>query len=67
MVGMNDLTITDYDTDTKTSISTNLFSEFAGINTKLGKDIELSEEGSLNLSVQSTLGHTKISGLPCKI
>ena len=56
MVGVNDLTITDYDTDTKTSISTNLFSEFAGINTKLGKDIELSEEGSLNLSVQSTLG-----------
>jgi len=56
MVGVNDLTVTDYDTDTKTSISTNLFSEFAGINTKLGKDIELSEEGSLNLSVQSTLG-----------
>ena len=56
MVGVNDLTITDFDTDTKTSISTNLFSEFAGINTKLGKDIELSEEGSLNLSVQSTLG-----------
>ncbi len=44
MVGVNDLTVTDYDTDTKTSISTNLFSEFAGINTKLGKDIELSEE-----------------------
>ncbi len=56
MVGVNDLTVTDYDTDTKTSISTNLFSEFAGINTKLGKDIELSEEGSLNLSIQSTLG-----------
>ena len=56
MVGVNDLTVTDYDTDTKTSISTNLFSEFAGINTKLGKDIELSEKGSLNLSVQSTLG-----------
>ncbi len=56
MVGVNDLTVTDYDTDTKTSISTNLFSEFAGINTKLGKNIELSEEGSLNLSVQSTLG-----------
>ncbi len=56
MVGVNDLTVTDYDTDTKTSISTNLFSEFAGINTKLGKDIELSEEGSLSLSVQSTLG-----------
>ena len=56
MIGVNDLTVTDYDTDTKTSISTNLFSEFAGINTKLGKDIELSDEGSLNLSVQSTLG-----------
>jgi len=56
MVGVNDLTITDYDTDTKTSINTNLFSEFAGINTKLGKDIELSEEGFLNLSVQSTFG-----------
>ena len=56
MVGVNDLTVTDYDTDTKTSISTNLFSEFAGINTKLGKDIELSEEGSLSLNIQSTLG-----------
>ena len=56
MVGVNDLTVTDYDTDTKTSISTNLFSEFAGINTKLGKDIKLSEEGFLNLSIQSTLG-----------
>jgi hypothetical protein len=56
MVGLNDLTITDFDTDTKTKISTNLLSEFAGFNTKFGKEIKTSEDGSLNLSVQSTLG-----------
>ena len=56
MMGLNDLTITDFDTDTKTKISTNLLSEFAGFNTKLGKEIKTSEDGSLNLSVQSTLG-----------
>ena len=56
MIGLNDLTITDFDTDTKTKISTNLLSEFAGFNTKFGKEIKTSENGSLNLSVQSTLG-----------
>ena len=56
MVGLNDLTITDFDTDTSTKISTNLLSEFAGFNTKLGKEVKTSEDGSLNLSVQSTLG-----------
>jgi len=56
MIGLNDLTVTDFDTDTKAKISTNLLSEFAGFNTKLGKEIKTSEDGSLNLSVQSTLG-----------
>ena len=56
MIGLNDLTITDFDTDTKTSISTNLLSEFAGFNTKFGKEIKTSEDSSLNLSFQSTLG-----------
>ena len=56
MIGLNDLTITDFDTYTKSKIHTNLLSEFAGFNTKLGKEIETSEDGSLNLSVQSTLG-----------
>ena len=56
MIGLNDLTVTDFDTDTKTSISTNLLSEFAGFNAKLGKEIKTSEYSSLNLSVQSTLG-----------
>ena len=67
MIGLNDLTVTDYDTDTKTKISTNLLSEFAGFNTKFGKEITTSEDSSLNLSVQSTLGLTKISRLYCKI
>jgi len=56
MIGLNDLSITDFDTDTKTKISTNLLSEFAGFNTKLGKEIKTSEDSSLSLSVQSTLG-----------
>ena len=56
MVGLNDLTITDFDTDTLTKINTNLLAEFAGFNTKLGNEIKTSEEGSLNLSVQTTLG-----------
>ena len=56
MIGLNDLTITDFDTDTLTKINTDLLAEFAGFNTKFGKDIKTSEEGSLNLSVQTTLG-----------
>jgi len=56
MIGLNDLSITDFDTDTKTSISTNLLSEFAGFNGKFGKEIKTGEDSSLNLSVQSTLG-----------
>ena len=56
MIGLNDLTVTDFDTDTKTKVSTNLLSEFAGFNTKIGKEIKTSEDASLNLSVQSTLG-----------
>ena len=56
MIGLNDLTITDFDTDTKSKIHTNLLSEFAGFNTKFGKEIKTSEESSLNLSVQTTLG-----------
>jgi hypothetical protein len=56
MIGLNDLTVTDFDTDTLTKINTNLLSEFAGFNTKFGKKIKTSEDGSLNLSVQSTLG-----------
>jgi len=56
MVGLNDLTITDFDTDTKSKIHTNLLSEFAGFNTKFGKEIKTSDKSSLNLSVQSTFG-----------
>jgi len=56
MIGLNDLTITDFDTDTLTKINTNLLSEFAGFNTKFGKEIKTGEDSSLNLSVQSTLG-----------
>ena len=59
MFGFNDLTITDYETDTKTSINTNILSEFAGINTKFAKEVELSKEGTLDLSVQTTYGVQK--------
>ena len=67
MIGLNDLTITDFDTDTLTKINTNLLSEFAGFNTKFGKEIKTSEDGSLNLSCSINLGPTKISRVSCKI
>jgi hypothetical protein len=59
MFGFNDLTITDYETDSKTSISSNILSEFAGINTKIAKEVELSKEGTLDLSIQTTYGVQK--------
>ena len=56
MIGLNDLDLTDYDSDSTTTVKTNLLSEFLAINGKIDKEIQTSEDASLNLSVQSTLG-----------
>jgi len=56
MIGLNDLDVTDYDSDSTTKVKTNLLSEFLAVNGKIDKEIKTSETGSLNLSVQSTLG-----------
>ena len=61
MIGLNDLDVTDYDSDSGAKVKTNLLSEFLAINGKIDKEIKTSEEGSLNLSVQSTLGMQRFS------
>ena len=56
MIGLNDLDLTDYDSDSTATVKTNLLSEFLAVNGKIDKEIQTSEDASLNLSVQSTLG-----------
>ena len=56
MIGLNDLDITDYDSDSKAKVKTNLLSEFLAVNSKIDKEIKTDEDSSLNLSFQSTLG-----------
>ena len=56
MIGLNDLDVTDYDSDSTTKVKTNLLSEFLAVNGKIDKEIKTSEAGSLNLNFQSTLG-----------
>ncbi len=56
MIGLNDLDVTDYDSDSTSTVKTNLLSEFLALNGKIDKEIQTSDDASLNLSVQSTLG-----------
>ena len=56
MIGLNDLDITDYDSDSTAKVKTNLLSEFLAFNGKIDKEIKTGEDSSLNLSFQSTLG-----------
>ena len=56
MIGLNDLDVTDYDSDSAATVKTNLLSEFLALNGKIDKEIQTSDDASLNLSVQSTLG-----------
>ncbi len=56
MIGLNDLDITDYDSDSKAKVKTNLLSEFLAVNGKIDKEIKTGEDSSLNLSFESTLG-----------
>ena len=59
MIGLNDLDLTDYDSDSKAKVKTNLLSEFLAVNGKIDKEIKTGEDSSLNLSFQSTLGLQK--------
>ena len=56
MIGLNDLDLTDFDSDSSAKVKTNLLSEFLALNGKIDKEIQTSDDASLNLSVQSTLG-----------
>ena len=56
MIGLNDLDVTDYDSDSTAKVKTNLLSEFLAVNGKIDKEIKTDEDSSLNLSFQSTLG-----------
>jgi len=56
MIGLNDLDVTDYDSDSTAKVKTNLLSEFLAVNGKIDKEIKTNESSSLNLSFQSTLG-----------
>ena len=56
MIGLNDLDLTDYDSDSKAKVKTNLLSEFLAVNGKIDKEIKTGEDSSLNLSFQSTFG-----------
>ena len=56
MIGLNDLDLTDYDSDSKAKVKNNLLSEFLAVNGKIDKEIKTGEDSSLNLSFQSTLG-----------
>ena len=56
MIGLNDLDLTDFDSDSNAKVKTNLLSEFLALNGKIDKEIQTSDDASLNLSVQSTLG-----------
>ena len=59
MIGLNDLDLTDYDSDSKAKVKTNLLSEFLAVNGKIDKEIKTGEDSSLSLSFQSTLGLQK--------
>tara|TARA_B100000965_G_scaffold149812_1_gene124587 strand:+ start:466 stop:2853 length:2388 start_codon:yes stop_codon:yes gene_type:complete len=56
MIGLNSLDVTDFDSDSSAKVKTNLLSEFLAFNGKIDKEIQTSDDASLNLSVQSTLG-----------
>ena len=40
MIGLNDLNVTDYDSDSKAKVKTNLLSEFLAVNGKIDKEIK---------------------------
>ena len=59
MIGLNDLSVIDYDTDKVQTISNNFLSEFAAVNGKIRKKIITGEDKSLNISVETTYGLQK--------
>ena len=59
MIGLNDLSVIDYDTDKIQTVSNNFLSEFAAVNGKIRKKIITGEDKSLNISVETTYGLQK--------
>jgi len=55
MIGLNDLDVADYDSNSTAKVKTNLLSQFLAVNGKVDKKIKTDEDSSLNLSFQSTL------------
>ncbi len=71
MIGVNDLDVTDYESDGGQKISTDFLSEFAAINGKIKNKIETGEDRYLNISVEGDihvdLHHTvEEADLKCK-
>ena len=59
MIGLNDLSVIDYDTDKVQTVSNNFLSEFAAVNGKIIKEIVTGKDRSLNISVETTYGLQK--------
>ena len=59
IIGINDLGVTDYDSDEPQNISTDFLSEFAAVNGKIKKKVITGENRSLSISVEGTYGVQK--------
>ena len=59
MIGFQGVSITDYDIEAKTFAFNDLLSEFMGLQGNVKKEINISDDSSLNLKVKSTYGVQK--------
>ena len=59
MIGFQSVSITDYDIEAKTFAFNDLLSEFMGLQGNVKKEINISDDSSLNLKVKSTYGVQK--------
>ena len=59
MIGFQSVSITDYDIEAKTFAFNDLLSEFMGLQGNVKKEINISDNSSLNLKVKSTYGVQK--------
>ena len=59
MIGFQNVSITDYDIEAKTFAFNDLLSEFMGLQGNVKKEINISDDSSLNLKVKSTYGVQK--------
>jgi len=56
IVGLTHYKIIDLETETNQTLDNRLFSQFAGLNAKVGKQTTFNDKNILNLEVESTLG-----------